>query len=94
MQKTCVTATQHKIGENQIRINHPEQWRAWAAPPGVQVVREDGTVEPRFLRSGIEVAQDAEDAWVETIKAKGLGAMGALGGSDCTPLAVFEDRIY
>jgi cyclohexanone monooxygenase len=35
--------------------------------------------------STVEVAQDAEDAWVETIKAKGLLAMGALGGPDCTP---------
>ena len=51
----------YRLTLNQIRINQPEQWRAWAAPPGVQVVREDGTVEPRFLRSGIEVAHDASD---------------------------------
>ena len=35
--------------------------------------------------STIEVSQDAEDAWVATIREKGLGAMGALGGADCTP---------
>jgi cyclohexanone monooxygenase len=35
--------------------------------------------------STIEVSQDAEDAWVATIREKGLGAMGALGGVDCTP---------
>ncbi|HIM55585.1 MAG TPA: discoidin domain-containing protein, partial [Candidatus Latescibacteria bacterium] len=46
---------------NQIRVDAPEHWRAWEAPTGVQVVREDGTVEPRFLRSGIEVAQNASD---------------------------------
>ena len=46
---------------NQVRINEPEHWQVWDAPTGVQVVREDGTVEPRFLRSGIEVAQDAAD---------------------------------
>ena len=46
---------------NQVRVDAPEHWRAWDAPTGVQVVREDGTVEPRFLRSGIEVAQDASD---------------------------------
>ena len=49
----------YRLTFNQVRINQPAQWRAWAAPTGVQVVREDGTVEPRFLRSGIEVAQDA-----------------------------------
>ena len=33
----------------------------------------------------VEVAQEAEDAWVETIRSKASGAMGALGGPDCTP---------
>ena len=33
----------------------------------------------------VEVSQDAEEAWVATIVEKGLGAMGALGGADCTP---------
>ncbi len=46
---------------NQVRINEPEHWRAWDAPTGVQVVREDGTVEPRFLHRGIEVAHNAPD---------------------------------
>ena len=46
---------------DRVRINEPAHWRAWVAPTGVQVVLEDGTVEPRFLRSGIEVAQNASD---------------------------------
>ena len=46
---------------NQVRINEPVHWQAWDAPTGVQIVREDGTVEPRFLRSDIEVAQNAVD---------------------------------
>ena len=33
----------------------------------------------------VEVSRDAEQAWVETIVSKGAGAMGALGGPDCTP---------
>jgi len=33
----------------------------------------------------VEVSHDAEEAWVATIVEKGLGAMGALGGADCTP---------
>jgi len=35
--------------------------------------------------SMVEVAQEAEDAWVETIRSKASGAMGALGGPECTP---------
>ena len=33
----------------------------------------------------VEVSQEAEEAWVKTILEKGAGAMGALGGPDCTP---------
>jgi cyclohexanone monooxygenase len=33
----------------------------------------------------VEVSQVAEEAWVETIIEKGVGAMGALGSNDCTP---------
>ena len=33
----------------------------------------------------VEVSQSAEEAWVETILAKGVGAMGAIGSADCTP---------
>ena len=33
----------------------------------------------------VEVSHHAEEAWVATIVEKGLGAMGALGGADCTP---------
>ncbi len=32
----------------------------WDTPPGVQVVGLDGAVEPRFLRSDINVSLDAE----------------------------------
>ena len=46
---------------NQVRVDRPAHWQAWDAPTGVQVVRADGTVEPRFLRRGIEVAQNAPD---------------------------------
>ena len=33
----------------------------------------------------VEVTKDAEDAWVETIVEKAGGAMGGLGGPQCTP---------
>ncbi|MDE0886088.1 MAG: NAD(P)/FAD-dependent oxidoreductase [Myxococcota bacterium] len=33
----------------------------------------------------VEVSESAEEAWVETILEKGAGAMGALGGAECTP---------
>ena len=33
----------------------------------------------------VEVSKEAEDAWVKTIVEKGTGAMGAIGGPDCTP---------
>ena len=33
----------------------------------------------------MEVSEEAEEAWVATIVEKGLGAMGSLGGADCTP---------
>ena len=32
----------------------------WDTPPGVQVIGLDGAVEPRFLRSDINVSLDAE----------------------------------
>ena len=33
----------------------------------------------------VEVSEEGEAAWVKTILDKGAGAMGALGGPDCTP---------
>ena len=33
----------------------------------------------------VEVSQEAEAAWVKTIVEKGAGAVGALGGPECTP---------
>jgi cyclohexanone monooxygenase len=33
----------------------------------------------------VEVSEQGEEAWVATIVEKGLGAMGTLGGADCTP---------
>ncbi len=50
----------YRLLANQVLINRAEDWRAWDAPPGVQVVRDDATVEPRFLRGNINVTLDAE----------------------------------
>jgi len=33
----------------------------------------------------VEVRQEDEQAWVDTILEKGAGAMGAIGGAECTP---------
>ncbi|MFP8873232.1 MAG: monooxygenase, partial [Myxococcota bacterium] len=33
----------------------------------------------------VEVSREAEEAWVKTILDKGAGAMGAMGGAECTP---------
>ena len=49
----------YRLLSNQVQINRAEDWRAWDTPPGVQVVRDDATVEPRFLRSNINVTLDA-----------------------------------
>lgn len=43
-----------------MRIDRAEDWQLWKTPPGVQVLGDDGAVEPRFLRSDINVSLDAE----------------------------------
>lgn len=50
----------YRLLGNQVRIDQPEDWKVWDVPPGVQVVRDDATVEPRFLRSDINVTLDAD----------------------------------
>jgi hypothetical protein len=51
----------YRLLGNQVLINQAEDWKAWDVPPGVQVVRDDATVEPRFLRSDINVTLDADN---------------------------------
>ena len=73
---------------NQVRVDRPVHWRAWHAPTGVQVVRADGTVEPRFLRRVIEVARDAPDfTYISAFTSEdtlqgGIGAVGT-GQGQC-----------
>ncbi|MCY3791196.1 MAG: discoidin domain-containing protein, partial [Gemmatimonadetes bacterium] len=77
---------------NQVRVDRPVHWRAWHAPTGVQVVRADGTVEPRFLRRVIEVARDAPDfTYVSTFASEDTlqGGIRAVGtGRDSAPLVL------
>ncbi len=51
----------YRLLGNQVSIDQAEDWKAWDAPPGVQVVRDDATVEPRFLRGDINVTLDAKN---------------------------------
>ena len=82
----------YRLLSNQIRIDRPVHWRAWHAPTGVQVVRADGTVEPRFLRRVIEVARDAPDfTYVSTFASEDTlqGGIRAVGtGRDSAPLVL------
>ncbi len=50
----------YRLLSTQVRIDRAEDWQVWEAPPGVQVIGEDGAVEPRFLRSDINVSLDAD----------------------------------
>ncbi|MGB1890955.1 MAG: FlgD immunoglobulin-like domain containing protein [Candidatus Latescibacterota bacterium] len=50
----------YRLLPNQVRIDRAEDWSVWDTPPGVQVIGFDGAVEPRFLRSDINVSLDAE----------------------------------
>ena len=82
----------HRLLFNQVRVDAPKHWWAWDAPTGVQVVRADGTVEPRFLRRLIEVARDAPNfTYVSAFTSKdtlqgGIGAVGS--GQDSAPLVL------
>ena len=83
---------------NQVRVDRPVHWRAWHAPTGVQVVRADGTVEPRFLRRVIEVARDAPDfTYVSTFASEDTlqGGIRAVGtGRDSAPLVLDGNSQY
>ena len=78
---------------NQVRVDRPVHWRAWDAPTGVQVVHADGTVEPRFLRRVIEVAQDAPDfTYISTFASEDTlqGGIRAVGTSQRQASFVFD----
>lgn len=51
----------YRLTDNSVVVQGQGDWTAWKAPPGVKVITEDGWVEPRFLRSEINVATDAEE---------------------------------
>ena len=93
----------YRLLSNQIRIDRPEHWQAWAAPTGVQVVRADGAVEPRFLPREIEVVQDApeftyinpfvsEDTLQGGIHAVGTNWSQALFALDGDPTTYWEPQ--
>ena len=48
-------ANQAKAGERCV-----DHWKAWQAPTGARLIRPDGTVEPRLLRSRINAVVNAE----------------------------------
>ncbi|MBI2502402.1 MAG: hypothetical protein HYW07_04110, partial [Candidatus Latescibacteria bacterium] len=49
----------HQVLADRVQVQGAEQWQAWTVPPGVRVVREDGAVEPRFLRREFNALGDA-----------------------------------
>ena len=85
----------YRLLSNQVRVDRPAHWQAWAAPTGVQVVRTDGVVEPRFLPRVIEVAHDAPNfIYVSTFASEdtlqgGIRAVGS--GQDSAPF-VLDDN--
>ena len=63
----------------------------WDTPPGVQVIGFDGAVEPRFLRSDINVSLDAErfiyvNPLFQTIRCRAASTSGSnvLDGLSCS----------
>jgi len=50
----------YRLLANSVFVQGQGDWVEWKSPPGVKVVTKDGWVEPRFLRSEINVARDAE----------------------------------
>ncbi len=82
----------YRLLSNQVRVDRPAHWQAWAAPTGVQVVRTDGVVEPRFLPRVIEVAHDAPNfIYVSTFASEdtlqgGIRAVGS--GRDSAPFVL------
>ena len=50
----------YRLLPTQVLIDRAEDWSVWDSPPGVQFMGLDGAVEPRFLRSDINVSLDAE----------------------------------
>ena len=49
----------YRLLPDQVLITRPEHWEAWESPPGVRLIGEDGSVEPRFLRRSINATLDA-----------------------------------
>ena len=93
----------YRLLSNQVRVDRPAHWQAWAAPTGVQVVRTDGVVEPRFLPRVIEVAHDApnfiyvstfasEDTLQGGIRAVGSGQDSASFVLDGNPNTYWEPQ--
>ena len=49
----------YQLLRDRVVVNAPEHWQAWEATEGVRVIHEDGIVEPRFLRRGINAVLNA-----------------------------------
>ena len=85
----------YRLLSNQVRVDRPAHWQAWAAPTGVQVVRTDGVVEPRFLPGEIEVVRDAPNfIYINTFASEdtlqgGIHAVGS--GQDRGPFVLDGD---
>ncbi|MGY8825192.1 MAG: FlgD immunoglobulin-like domain containing protein [Candidatus Latescibacterota bacterium] len=51
----------YEVLSDRVLIETPDHWRVWDAPTGARIIREDGTVIPRLLRSRINAVYSAED---------------------------------
>jgi hypothetical protein len=49
----------YQVLADRVRVQGEAHWQAWSAPPGVRVLRQDGGVEPRFLRGDLNALGDA-----------------------------------
>jgi hypothetical protein len=51
----------YEVRADRVVIETPDHWRVWDAPTGARIIRADGTVIPRLLRSRINAVYSAED---------------------------------
>ncbi len=77
----------YEVRADRVVIETPDHWCVWDAPTGARIIREDGTVIPRLLRSRINAVYSAEDDSVvasATANSNPVDAVLAIDGDEAT----------
>ncbi len=80
----------YEVLEDRVLIETPDNWRAWDAPTGARIIREDGTVIPRLLRGNVNAVYSAEDDSVVAVAVSNSNPENAMLAIDGDPATYWE----